>query len=626
MGYLDTYAKPVLTAALVAITLGACEPAPPTAQELSSTESFRGRVDVILTEPFCDVCSSSDKSFLLGRSPIIANVVHLIDHAAISVDVAQYTFSQKPIRDALLRAHDQGIPVRLAIDEAQNKPGTRATELAAGGVDVRFVGRAGLQHAKFMVIDGETVLTGSNNFSSTGTSINEENSLILRGAGDLRVKGFKCHFEIIWEDGGSSTSCANDLATFSPSAKTKNLVRQQVQAAQSSIDVIMHHLTYDPLVRDLADAAEHRGVQVRVLVNDGDAAEHSGGHWDRLLSHGGRIRYKRGNPDLYQLLHHKLAIIDGHTLVNGSGNWSASGFFRNYENYVTYREAKVLARFRALFDRLWIWSFDSSSLQQGLSAAEQHAGNTRHFFGNLHAHFAANDGELLLDDGHPEVQDGSGNAVPVDVGQGVVEPADYAFRYAKEMGGMDFLGLSPHCREPDPEHNDGNMTPAGYALLREAALAASDSGFLAIPSMEWSTNSVGNHVNVIGSSKLTKIDRGRFDQLYEGFLQERELAGERAFVKLQLPFESNNLQNGSPDGIAIVDVAQGVVIDALSYEGAIDAGEIVGLGLFSFVEGYLLQASDQGEGSLARLPNGIDTDDAANDWAQAVSTPGRPNE
>ena len=89
---------------------------------------------------------------------------------------------------------------------------------------------------------------------------------------------------------------------------------------------------------------------------------------------------------------------------------------------------------------------------------------------------------------------------------------------------------------------------------------------------------------------------------------------------------SNNIQNGAPDGLAILDESTDAVLDALSYEGEITAVEIVGVGWFNFVEGTATAAVDSGDGSLIRYLNGIDTDDAASDWAlTTTTTPGAAN-
>lgn len=76
------------------------------------------------------------------------------------------------------------------------------------------------------------------------------------------------------------------------------------------------------------------------------------------------------------------------------------------------------------------------------------------------------------------------------------------------------------------------------------------------------------------------------------------------------------LQNGSPDGIALLDGT--TLVDALSYEGAITAATIGGQ-TYNLVEGTVLPASVEDSntvaGSLIRHPDGKDTNDAAADWA-----------
>jgi hypothetical protein len=89
---------------------------------------------------------------------------------------------------------------------------------------------------------------------------------------------------------------------------------------------------------------------------------------------------------------------------------------------------------------------------------------------------------------------------------------------------------------------------------------------------------------------------------------------------------TNNVQNGAPDGVAIVDEFAATLVDALSYEGSITAAFISGLGTVSLVEGTATPASDPGPGSMIRYPNGADTDDATTDWATTTSvTPGATN-
>ena len=92
---------------------------------------------------------------------------------------------------------------------------------------------------------------------------------------------------------------------------------------------------------------------------------------------------------------------------------------------------------------------------------------------------------------------------------------------------------------------------------------------------------------------------------------------------------NNNIQNGAPDGIALINFGNNTVLDTVSYEGGITAGNVIGLGVINLVQGTpipLAVADDNtGNVSLSRLPNGTASGNDAADWALAVPTPGATN-
>ncbi len=101
--------------------------------------------------------------------------------------------------------------------------------------------------------------------------------------------------------------------------------------------------------------------------------------------------------------------------------------------------------------------------------------------------------------------------------------------------------------------------------------------------------------------------------------------------KIDPGWTTNAVQNGSPDGLALVDTSTNTLIDAFSYEGAITAAMLPGFATPpSLVEGTVLGStvadSNTTDGSLCRHPNGQDTDDAASDWGLcATLSPGTAN-
>jgi len=80
---------------------------------------------------------------------------------------------------------------------------------------------------------------------------------------------------------------------------------------------------------------------------------------------------------------------------------------------------------------------------------------------------------------------------------------------------------------------------------------------------------------------------------------------------------AGDAQNGAPDGLALIDTDGGALLDALSYEGPITAA-VIGGTTYNLVEGTVLPAtvvdSNTAAGSLSRIPDGTDTNNAATDW------------
>lgn len=142
-------------------------------------------------------------------------------------------------------------------------------------------------------------------------------------------------------------------------------------------------------------------------------------------------------------------------------------------------------------------------------------------------------------------------------------------------------------------------------------------------------------------------DSGGFVEIYNAGASERDLTGAALVLvdggtgaEYQRRALSGTLapgaylvvaldpQNGAPDGVALLSPG-GALLDALSYEGAIETA-VIGEQTYSLVEGTVLPASvadsNTAAGSLARIPNGRDTNDAATDWVfTATVTEGAAN-
>lgn len=97
-----------------------------------------------------------------------------------SVLVQAYSFTSDSIRDALVAVKQRGVRVEVLLDKGLlYSSAVDANVLVAGGVLVLVDGKERDAHNKVMVIDGQTVVTGSFNFTTTAEKYSAENVLVI---------------------------------------------------------------------------------------------------------------------------------------------------------------------------------------------------------------------------------------------------------------------------------------------------------------------------------------------------------------------------------------------------------------------------------------------------------------
>jgi len=109
-----------------------------------------------------------------------AAVVDALSVARATVLVQAYSFTSAPIARALVEAHGRGVDVQVILDRRET--GTKyssADFLAHAGIVTLIDGAHTIAHNKVMVVDGDTVITGSFNFTTAAERQNAENLLVI---------------------------------------------------------------------------------------------------------------------------------------------------------------------------------------------------------------------------------------------------------------------------------------------------------------------------------------------------------------------------------------------------------------------------------------------------------------
>lgn len=111
-----------------------------------------------------------------------------LDAATTSAYVAQFQLNESGLVQAIIDAHDRGVNVVVMLDEAQaTDPASTSDEtLIAAGVQVVLCDNMGSNfaemHSKFLVVDHQTLVMGSMNWTNLGAFFNDENILVIDNA------------------------------------------------------------------------------------------------------------------------------------------------------------------------------------------------------------------------------------------------------------------------------------------------------------------------------------------------------------------------------------------------------------------------------------------------------------
>lgn len=110
-------------------------------------------------------------------------IVNAIGKAKSEILVQAYSFTSAPIAKALVDAHKRGVKVQAILDKSQrSEKYTSATFLTNVGVPTYIDAKHAIAHNKIMILDRETVITGSFNFTKAAEEKNAENLLIVKSS------------------------------------------------------------------------------------------------------------------------------------------------------------------------------------------------------------------------------------------------------------------------------------------------------------------------------------------------------------------------------------------------------------------------------------------------------------
>ena len=316
----------------------------------------------------------------------IAGVAAFLGDARRSLDLALYDvrLPDEPgevVAAALRDAAARGVGVRIAYnadhDERIFPPPPRTRPELLDRLPLETVGIPGipdLMHHKYVVRDGETVWTGSANWTTDSWTI-QENVIVVAESVDLASE-FGRNFEEIWklrdvdrtghrEPRRLQLGGRDARAWFTPGhgEELSHRIAAALAAARRRVRIASPVITAGPILGTLAELAAEARVDLRGVV-DRTQMEQVVYQWRT----NGRSAWKipilasvlahadfKGKPStrwtpesIHDFMHAKVTVADDHVFV-GSFNLSRSGE-QNAENVLELHDPELAERLATFID------------------------------------------------------------------------------------------------------------------------------------------------------------------------------------------------------------------------------------------------------------------------------------
>jgi phosphatidylserine/phosphatidylglycerophosphate/cardiolipin synthase-like enzyme len=289
-------------------------------------------------------------------------IINDIDAAQHSISLAVFEYNLESLAAALIRAHERGVNVRLALDHEnleKEEMSAWAGEIERAGIPISWEESTAFLHSKFIIIDDTIVWMGSWNASENDTYRNNNN--LLRFTIPALVENYNAEFEQMFNGAFGNDKNAAVIPYqvidaegtrienyFSPRDPVAERLVELLNGAQSSIRFLSFAYTSDEIAQAMIDR-HHAGVTVEGVFEQRNARG-TGAEFDNLADNGIAVLLD-GNC---YTMHHKIILIDDATIITGSYNFSARAEDTNDENLVIIaNNPDLAARYLAEFERVY---------------------------------------------------------------------------------------------------------------------------------------------------------------------------------------------------------------------------------------------------------------------------------
>lgn len=281
-----------------------------------------------------------------------------ISSAESSLDICIFDLDLENVINSIIKEEKKKVKVRI-ITDTDNIFLKELTPLKKAGITIKGDERKPFMHNKFVIVDKQKVWTGSFNFTKNGALKNDNNALIL--SSPQLAANYTAQFNELWNRKDSNPSKREKTTNpelqigkislenyFAPEDSVTDQIVKEIINARKSIDIMAFSFTSAPIAKALQTKMD-AGLKVRIIFDSRQAkSEHS--QDENMRKYGALVKLSRNHSGV---MHHKVMIIDGESVITGSFNFSKNANENNDENIVIIRSPQLASTFEDEFYRCW---------------------------------------------------------------------------------------------------------------------------------------------------------------------------------------------------------------------------------------------------------------------------------
>ena len=289
-----------------------------------------------------------------------AVIVQFIDGASKRLEISVQELESRPIAEAIVRARQRKVLVKLVIEQdylrtasSRPDPWTPGGEnednrfifdaILRANIDIKTDYNTSIFHQKFIIRDRESLLTGSTNFTPTGTHNNLNHVVIVHDAGVAKI--YSREFAEIQQghfgkrnEGHDKTPMDTVVSSvpirvlFAPDHNPEMEIMKQMLKARERIEFAIFTFSKSSGIDDTMIRLLEFGMPIRGCFDGRQGAQ----EWaaiPSLIQNGAELSAVHPGNGLGKL-HHKLMVLDGQVVIAGSFNYTGPANRLNDENII----------------------------------------------------------------------------------------------------------------------------------------------------------------------------------------------------------------------------------------------------------------------------------------------------